>query len=519
MTGDSPGAEQPLLDLAARLTRESSAAMIDGIISQLAAAELCEIADRRVLNEVKKQTRMPLSALAGRLSEAKRALRPPAPDDGGEAGGGRRLRIADVEPWPEPVHGAALLDEMSATIRQYIIVSVFQAAAIALWVVFTHCFNAFDFSPKIVIRSAVMRSGKTRLVQVLERMVRKALLASGISAAALLRVIDQYSPTMLLDEIDTMLKGGDAEMQEALRGLINSGFDRRGARFIKNVPIPGGGYEPGEFSTWCPMLLAGIGKVPNTVADRSISIEMKRKCHDEKVKPLRADDGPELWDLGRRAARWAADNLDDLRRARPTSPEQLHDRAADAWSPLFAIADRAGGEWPIRARHIAAELSMVGADDESVKVLLLEDIRTVFATKNCDRLASEDVVAYLQTLDERPWPEWKGGKPISKAQVAGLLRGFHISPGSIRLADGKTPKGYRLTQFQDAFARYLPSQNATPPQARESAAFGDFQTATSPEGVAFLKPEKPSNSAACGVVADKNPPSRDFFSEKWENTL
>ena len=45
------------------------------------------------------------------------------------------------------------------------------------------------------------------------------------AGAALLRVIEQHTPTILLDEFDTLMKG-DAEMGETLRGLINSGFDR-----------------------------------------------------------------------------------------------------------------------------------------------------------------------------------------------------------------------------------------------------------------------------------------------------
>ena len=104
--------------------------------------------------------------------------------------------------------------------------------------IFTHAFDAFDFSPRLAITSAEKRSGKTRLVEVLERIVDKPLFVSGITPAALLRVIEQRAPCMLLDEIDTMMKV-TRKLRAALRGLINSGFDRAGARFIKNVPTPG----------------------------------------------------------------------------------------------------------------------------------------------------------------------------------------------------------------------------------------------------------------------------------------
>src|SRR5262249_49232871 len=160
----------------------------------------------------------------------------------------------------------------------------------------------------------------------------------------------------LLDEIDAQMKG-DAEMAEVLRGMINSGFTRAGARFVKNVPTPDGGFEPNAFSTWCPMLLAGIGNLPDTIADRAITIEMTRKLPEQPVRRLRGRDGGELRDLGRKLARWSIDNIAILQNADPEAPQQLNDRSADAWSPLLAIADTIGGEWPTRARRAAIGLS------------------------------------------------------------------------------------------------------------------------------------------------------------------
>ena len=57
-------------------------------------------------------------------------------------------------------------------------------------------------------------------------------------------------------------------------------------------------------------------------------------------------------------------------------------------------------------------------------------------------------------IEGRPWAEWKAGKPLSANGLARLLAPFGIAPATIRTATG-TPKGYQLTQFEDAFARYL----------------------------------------------------------------
>ena len=121
------------------------------------------------------------------------------------------------------------------------------------------------------------------------------------------------SISLLLDEMDAAMKR-DREMAEALRGIINSAFNRAGARFIMNVPTPGGGFRAPQFSTWAPLLLSGIGDLPDTVRDRSIEIEMVRKRREEKVQRLRRRDGHDLNVLGRK--RWARDNLETLRAAR-----------------------------------------------------------------------------------------------------------------------------------------------------------------------------------------------------------
>jgi hypothetical protein len=174
---------------------------------------------------------------------------------------------------------------------------------------------------------------------------------------------------------------------------------------------------------------------------------------------------------------------------------ELHDRAADNWRPLLAVAD-------------AASLAREGADDaETARTMLLADVTAAFDAKATDRLASEEIIAHLTGLEDRPWPEFRGGKAITKVQLAQLLKPLRISSATIRLDNGKTPKGYHRSTFEDAFARYLsPEKNATTPQAKDSAPFGENRNATSGNGVAFRNPQKPSDAAACGVVADQSRP-------------
>jgi Protein of unknown function (DUF3631)/Domain of unknown function (DUF6371) len=373
---------------------------------------------------------------------------------------GRSISFPITEPWPEAVSGARMLDELVAALRRYVILTHSQADAVALWIVLTHVHDAFDVSPRLVVKSLQKRSGKTTLFSVLGRVVARPRGASGITSSALLRVIELYYPTMLIDEMDALM-GRDKEMSEALRGLINAGFDRAFATFTMNVKTGDGGYEPREFSCWAALALAGIGDLPETVRDRSIEIEMKRKLLSETVKRLRRRDGADLNEIARKLARWSVDSIDQLRTAEPKMPDGLNDRAADSWEPMVAIADLIGGGWPIRARAAAVALSgddLAAAKDDNVDTMLLSDIRDAFTSRGTDKLSGETLTAHLVGLEGRPWAEWKNSKPLTKNQLSRRLKKYGVVSGALELGgDEGRLKGYRLEDFEDVFARYLSS--------------------------------------------------------------
>src|SRR5262249_49368416 len=146
--------------------------------------------------------------------------------------------------------------------------------------------------------------------------------------------------------------------------------------------------------------------------------------------------------------------------AEPEIPGGIDDRAADNWRPLFAVADSAGDDWAKLARRAAVELCGSRDDeDESVRSMLLWDIRQLFRERKTDKLPSTDIASTLGEMEVRPWSEWKSGKPITTRQIAKLLKPFGIEPKNIRTLSG-VPKGYSLDQFVDAFARYLRPQSA-----------------------------------------------------------
>src|SRR5262249_14703835 len=155
-----------------------------------------------------------------------------------------------------------------------------------------------------------------------------------------------------------------------------------------------------------------------TLEDRAVTVMLQRKPKGAKVQRLRRRDTDELKQLRQKAARWAADNFDKLTDPDPKLPEALNDRAADNWRPLLAIADLAGGDWPSMAARSALSLSGEEADG-AVNIDLLRDIRVAFG--DADEIRSADLVTKLIADQERPWTEWKHGRPLTPKQLAGLL--------------------------------------------------------------------------------------------------
>ena len=440
---------------------------------------------------------------------------------------GRPIEFDEIEPWPDPVDGAKLLSELAKAIGKYVIMEQRQRDAVALWATHAHAHDLRDASPPLVVKSPTMRSGKTRLVETLERLAPRPLFLSGITAAFLERVIETHRPTILIDEYDALTRA-DPALAEAARAQLNRSSRRRGARVGKNVPLPGGGYEARMFSTWAPTVIAGIGDPPATVIDRAIVIDLKRKLSTETVAPLRERDGDDLAVLRRRIARFVADNEAALHAIEPNPPLPVDsDRARDMWEPLLAVADVAGGDWPERARRAGVALvdaSEQGLGEGNVDVLLLSDIRDIFADAfardgvtdrkgpgrpdDGPRLATKDLLEKLHVLEERPWSAWgRARRPMTDKALGDRLRPYGVRSRTVRVGTS-TPKGYHLSAFQDAFVRYLPT---SPLSSRHTAANagnqGEDKSFDPPQNSNLLRTENarnPRGTGICGGVADEN---------------
>ena len=366
--------------------------------------------------------------------------------------------LYEPEPWEAPVDGETLVESLCNAIKRYIVMPDHTAEAVALWILHTHAHDSSTTSPILAALSPEKRCGKTSLLALLGALTPRSLPSSNITGPSLFRAVEAWKPTVLIDEADTFLRDNDD-----LRGILNSGHNKMTAGVVRCV---GDDHEPKVFSTWSPKAIAMIGELPDTLADRSISVRLQRKRQEEVVSRLRGDRLGDLHILCRKASRWSKDNMGALKFADPDVPQELHDRAADNWRPLFAIADQIGGAWPQLARVVAVALSADTSDD-SIRVMLLADIKAIFEMIKSDKISSADLIARLVAMEDRPWPEYQG-KPITARKAAKLLAPHGISPGTVRFPTGNTAKGYKRSAFDNAFSTYLPKQTVTTSPPTES---------------------------------------------------
>jgi Protein of unknown function (DUF3631) len=351
---------------------------------------------------------------------------------------------------------ADALDGVEAFLRRFVVFGRPEAiVAVVLWIAHVFAIDYAETTPYLAITSPEKGSGKTRLLECLRLLTRAA---SGIfvipTASTIYRTLEAHPGTpLLLDELDAVFKDRTDKYEE-VRGIINAGH-RRGATVPRTVSA-GNRHKVELFPVFSAKALAGIGKLPDTIADRSIPVLMVKRKRSEPIEKFRE----------RKARRDAEPIVDALLAAIGASPpereaevpDELPDRAADGWEPLLAIADAAGAGWPAKARRAAIILHGDRADDDSLGLRLLADTRLVFNRLDVDRLATAALIAALKEDEEAPWTDDR--RPLTPERLAHFLRPFGIRSKQMKV-HGENVRGFLGESFSDSWDRYLPTP-ATP---------------------------------------------------------
>lgn len=339
-----------------------------------------------------------------------------------------------------------LLSEIREFATDYsVFPSVYAPSVLALWIAHTWVVERFDSTPRLAILSAEKGSGKTRVLEILEVLVREPVRASDVSAPTLFRIIEKRRPTLLLDESDILL-GVANDGADSVRSVVNAGY-RKNNPVIRCV---GNSFEPTPFDTFGPVALAGLGDLPETILDRSVILRIRRRARSEPVSRWRSSEAEPRGHALR-------DRLEEWSRAdwTPVYPEDdgtISDRLADVWEPLFVVADRAGAKWPRLVREAVRDLTET-TEVESLPLRLLREIRAEWP-EGRDWWRTTDLLLSLQSLTEAPWGPGGpfGERGLTPHRLSRILHAYRISSEHNR---DRSARGYLRHSFLDAWDRYL----------------------------------------------------------------
>jgi len=363
------------------------------------------------------------------------------------------------------VSAAKLIDALEYHLRRYLAIDDGLPLVLAVWSLATHLFDCFDAYPYLGVTSPTKRCGKSRVGELLELFCARPCRTVGISVAALFRTIDKDKPTMVIDEAEG-LRGGD-ERSNALKEILNAGY-RKGQKVRRCEGGNGKSYAVREFETYCPKVIVLIGSLPDTLADRTIPVQMRRRRPQEKVdRLLLARAKQETAIVRKNCGQWATKHRERVQKvyARMEDLPFLEDREAELWLPLFAVCTIAAPHRLPELETVARKLAGIKAADEptDLGIKLLGDVREVFQQKGTDRSATSDLLAELNQMAEAPWPTYWHGRELNARGLGRLLHPFGIQPQNMR-TQSSVLKGYLRDSFKDAWERYLPAVSATPLQ-------------------------------------------------------
>ncbi|WP_238412487.1 DUF3631 domain-containing protein [Saccharothrix deserti] len=357
--------------------------------------------------------------------------------------------------------GAQVLDDVREFLSRF---SAFPhehcAPMLALWYAHTWAVEQFYVTPRLVLSSAEPGSGKTRVLEVAQYLVKSPEMTFSASPAALFRMVSSAPITILFDEFDAIFsKAGNGN--EDLRALLNAGYKRSAT--VARCKGDANNMVVERFAVYAPAALAGIaGGMPATITTRAITINLRRRRREERVDAFRErlvaiESAP----IREALAEWMTSVGEQVGTATPVMPEGVTDRPAEIWEPLLAIADAAGGHWPETARaacrYFVAEATTVPVSDG---VRLLSDLRTLFGDRHADRLSTVEILLALHELDESPWADFHG-KPLNARALSAELRAYGVSAKAFK-HNGGTVKGYVVNGengLADAWSRYLPAEH------------------------------------------------------------
>lgn len=333
---------------------------------------------------------------------------------------------------------------------------------LTLWAAHTHLVSETYTTPRLILDSPTHGSGKTTVLEHLQRLCVNPVQAASLSSPALLtRILEAGLRTVLIDEADRSLNpklDGVAE----LIAVINSGYKVGGSRPVLVPTKEGNGWEAKEMPTFCPVAMAGNNpQLPDDTKSRCVRVllmpDAQGLAEESEWEYIDAD----AREVGRQLAEWADQVRERVRQDRAVLPDGIRGRAKERWKPLKRVANAAGGRWPDVVDRLAADdmelLAMEleeGLVREKPTVMVIRHIAEVWRDGEVS-VPTADLIARLVAHDPDEWgaDTMRQRSELTPHRLGRMLRqGYNIS--SKRIGGRTGPRGYLLADFTVALRRF-----------------------------------------------------------------
>ncbi|ODU56551.1 MAG: hypothetical protein ABT02_20015 [Comamonadaceae bacterium SCN 68-20] len=100
-----------------------------------------------------------------------------------------------------------LVKDGESLIEDLVILPNYSVFAAFLWCTLSWCYGLFNRCPLLLINAPEKECGKTQMLKIVGKLAHRSLETANISLPSLFRVVDEYGPTILIDEADTFMSG------------------------------------------------------------------------------------------------------------------------------------------------------------------------------------------------------------------------------------------------------------------------------------------------------------------------
>lgn len=268
-----------------------------------------------------------------------------------------KVPVQPVQPVrPVSLGDPSVLNDVRAWFERFVtVIDDTDLDLLTVWAAHTHLVIETYTTPRLIIDSPVPGSGKTTVLEHLERLCHHPVQMASLSSPALLvRMLDAGLRTILIDEADRSLRPDKPDVADLL-AVLNSGY-KRGATRPVLVPVKGGSWAAKEMPTYSPVAMAGNDpNLPDDTKSRSIRVLLMPDIDGSAEESDWELYEEEARSLGELLAAWADVVRDDIRANRPNMPEGVRGRARERWAPLKRVAVAAGGDWPDLVDRLAVQ--------------------------------------------------------------------------------------------------------------------------------------------------------------------